>query len=97
MRRLSEDTTISEQTRFRTNLGFAILILGFVAGLHPYAIAQIRGVVQQENRVVVLQQDARQDEKFNTLALEIRELTGEVRALREVVLSLKKGHTVRGD
>ena len=90
MRRTNEDGTISEATRIKTNLGFTALVLGLVAGFHPWAIAQVRDVVQQENRLVVLQQDARQDEKFNTLSLEIRELTGEVRSLKAVVLSLKR-------
>lgn len=87
MSRSQSEGTLSNDTPFKMRLGFAVVILAAVAGFHPWAIAQIRSVVQEENRVVVLQQEQRQDRQFNDLERKIVELVGEVRALKAVVVS----------
>jgi hypothetical protein len=78
--------TLSEKMPFRITLGFATVVLGIVAGFHPWAVAEVRGIVQDENKITVLQQQLRQEQQFSTLVQQIKELTGEVRSLRAVVV-----------
>lgn len=83
----ASENALSEKMPFRMTVGFALVILAAVAGFHPWAVAQIRSVVQEENRVVVMQQDTKTDKQFADLARRIGELTGEVRGLKVIILS----------
>ena len=76
---------LTDKTTIKTTLGGAVAAIILVAGFHPWAVAQIRSVVAEENRVSELQRSLMLERSFEVLRGDIRELRVEVRGLRIAV------------
>lgn len=77
-----EQPTINNRTPVKVSLGLLLGAIGFAFGFQPIAVAQIRSVVQEENKIIQLQSQATSNNQFSALRAQVAELTGEVRALR---------------
>jgi hypothetical protein len=73
---------LTDKTTIKTTLGGAVAACVLVAGLHPWAVAQIRGVVRDEQQVAELQRKLDWERSVEMLRGDIRELRAEVRGLR---------------
>jgi hypothetical protein len=73
---------LTDKTTIKTTLGGALAAAVLIAGLHPWAIAQVRGVVAEENKITDLQRNLVLQQSFEALRGDIRELKVEVRSLR---------------
>ena len=73
---------LTDKTTIKTTLGGAVAAIVLVAGLHPWAVGQVRAVVRDEQQVAELQRKLDFARSIETLRGDIRELRAEVRGLR---------------
>ncbi len=73
---------ISDKTHVRLSVATFLAVLGLSAGLHPWLLSQVRSVVRQEIEYRATADGRKIDARFFELREAIRDLRGEVRALR---------------
>lgn len=81
---MAATTTISDNTPIKLTVGLMIGVIVAVAGIHPWAMAQVKAVVAQQMAQAVTR------EELLRYKLETdRELTAELRKMREEFVALK--------